>query len=85
MLPCSECTADTISELEISAVFDTALIYYVIGRAFMDDNDAGSAQKGASFMSLYERELNVAAATSSSDSTSTPQLFTSGYRGVFDQ
>lgn len=48
------------SELDIDDCFDSALKYYVAGKAFRDDIDAQNRSLGAEELQLYERELQIA-------------------------
>ena len=75
----------TDSELEIAPIFDTALRLYVVGNAFLDDNDAAYRQKGQEFLAFYDRELGIASSTSSSDGVRSPSTNQTSYRGPFDQ
>lgn len=51
---------NTGSELEIDDCFDSAMKYYVAGKAFRDDIDAQNRALGAEELQLYERELQEA-------------------------
>jgi hypothetical protein len=77
---------NTISSLDdtidIPAIYDTALKFYVCGQALMNDNDAASQQKGGIQMLTYERHIQSAKAESSRDFTRASQLRTT-YRSGF--
>lgn len=46
-------------ELVLSKLFDEALEYFVIGKAFLDDLDSGYQEKGLAFMQMYDREIGT--------------------------
>jgi hypothetical protein len=75
---------DINSNLDIPSFFDTAIRYYVIGSAFLDDNDAASQAKSQTFLTLYERELQLAKDTTAKDAVSNPAARTTTYRGAFE-
>lgn len=73
------------SELVLSSLFDTALEYFVTGRAFMDDLDTQYQNKGVAVMTMYQRELDtVGAPTKETDGTQSTQ-YSPNYISVFDQ
>jgi len=71
-------------ELELPRMFDVALKHYVVGHALRDDIEAQYRQMGAECLQLYERELDIARSTNSSDGTRNPTSFTPTYRGGFE-
>lgn len=68
--------------LETPAIFDTALKYYVVGHAFLNDLAQEYQTKGTQQLALYERELEVVTKTSVIDGTRAAQ-FTTSYRSAF--
>ncbi len=70
--------------LELPTMYDTALRLYVVGNAFLDDNDAANRQKGSDTLSMYDRELTLAQTTSSNDGASNATVLTTSYRGPFE-
>lgn len=70
-------------ELEIPAMFDTALKHYVVSMAFDDDYDTRFAEKAQKAAALYERELGIVKDTESSNGTRDSQTNTTAYRGAF--
>ena len=46
--------------LEIDDIFDSAIKYYVVGKALRDDMDTQNRQVGNEELAFYERELNEA-------------------------
>lgn len=70
--------------LEIHSMFDTAIRYFVVGNAYLDDNDAAYRQKGTETLQMYERELDLAKTTSSRDGVSSPTNYRTSYRGPFE-
>ena len=69
-------------ELDTPYMYDTALKYYVVGHAFLDDHDQQYQAKGAQQLAFYERELQVAFKTQARDGTRAAQFETT-YRRVF--
>ena len=69
-------------DLETPYMFDTALKYYVVGHAFLNDLDAGWQQKGTQQLELYNRELQIAGKTQVRDGTRAGQ-FETNYRRAF--
>lgn len=69
-------------DLETPYNFDTALKYYVVGHAFMNDIDAEYQAKGAQQLAFYERELNVADHAVETDNTRSTQFQTEYRRGI---
>lgn len=72
------------SEIELHPLFDDALKFYTIGHAFLQDNDAGSRQKGLDSLALYERELILGEKTEAKDGTRSPSNYTTTYRNAFE-
>lgn len=71
-------------ELVLSKIFDTALEYFVVGRAFMDDLDTAYQNKGVSVMTMYQREIDtVGTPTNETDGTQST-VYTPNYNSVFD-
>lgn len=71
--------------LLVSPMFDTALQYYVIGKAFGDDLDTEYQQKSVSAFGLYERELQtIGMPTDFNDGTRAAQ-WSGVYVGAFSQ
>lgn len=77
------CDLTTVPDLDVPAIFDTAIIYFVCARAFLDDNDAGSAQKAANFMQLYQAELDVIIKSSAVNNSKAASLHRVTYNGPF--
>jgi hypothetical protein len=71
------------AELEINASCDTALRLYVIGNAFLNDNDAAFASKAKDFLGLYDREVGILSNASSRDNVSNPRATETSYIGPF--
>jgi len=69
-------------ELLTPGMFDTALKYYVVGHAFMNDLNQEYQAKGAQQLGFYDRELRIAEKTNTRDSTRASQYDTP-YRGAF--
>lgn len=69
-------------KLETPYMFDTALKYYVVGHAFMNDLNQEYQQKGAQQLQFYQRELDIADKTSVRSGTRAGQ-FKTNYRGAF--
>jgi hypothetical protein len=80
-----ETLASLDSELELPKMWDTALKYYVIFNAFNDDNDARFEQKSKAAASLYERELNLIANTSSLNHVHSGKKRQTSYKGGFSE
>ena len=62
--------------------FDTALKYYLIGHAFMNDLNQEYQAKGAQQLGFYDRELQKAKQSAKRDNTRASQ-YTTPYRGAF--
>ena len=75
---------DVKDDLELPTMYDTAIRLYVVGNAFLDDNDAAYRQKGTDTLTMYDRELNLAQTTSSQDGARNPAALTTSYRGPFE-
>jgi len=75
---------DVLDELEMPSMFDTALKHYVVAHAFRDDLDVQYRDMAAESMQLYNRELDVAKNTNSTNGTSNANNFRSTYSGAFD-
>lgn len=74
----------TDDELVLSKIFDTALEYFVVGRAFLDDLDVAYQNKGVSVMTLYQREIDtVGTPTKETDGTQST-IYTPTYTSAFD-
>ena len=80
--------SDTITDindtLQLSPMFDTALRYFVVGQAFLDDNDIGNREKGADSMLSYVRELGLATDTNALDGVRSPTSHVTTYRSAFE-
>ena len=72
---------DIDSIIDIPAMYDIALKFYVCGQAFMNDIDTGYQQKGAAQMMIYERHVKSAKKDSSHDWTRAGQFETTYRRG----
>lgn len=72
---------DIDSLIDIPAMYDIALKFYVCGQAFMNDIDTGYQQKGAAQMMIYERHVKSAKRDSSHDWTRAGQFETTYRRG----
>ena len=70
--------------LELPPMYDTAIRLYVVGNAFLDDNDAANRQKGTDTLGMYDRELNLAQTVSSADGARNATTLTTSYRGPFE-
>lgn len=71
-------------ELVLSKIFDTALEYFVVGRAFLDDLDTQYQNKGVSVMTMYQREIDtVGTPTKETDGTQST-IYTPTYTSAFD-
>lgn len=69
--------------LVIPSIFDTALKYYIIAKAYADDIDAQYQTKSDRSMLIYQREVDtIGARTSRHDGTRSTQYSTM-YRGAF--
>lgn len=72
---------DINSIIDVPAMYDIALKFYVCGQAFMNDIDTGYQQKGAAQMMIYERHVKSAKRDSSHDWTRAGQFETTYRRG----
>lgn len=72
----------TSDELDTPYMYDTALKYYVVGHAFLNDLDSQYQAKGAQQLAFYDRELQIANKTQARDGTRASQ-FNTDYRRVF--
>lgn len=72
-----------LDELDVAAMWDKAIKYYVIAHAFDDDFDTKFEAKSAKALALYERELRVARKTDFLDGVRSSQ-YRSDYRGAFE-
>ena len=63
-------------------MFDTALKYYVVGHAFMNDLNQEYQAKGTQQLGFYDRELQLARSTARRDATAASQ-YSTPYRGAF--
>lgn len=72
---------DINSIIDIPAMYDIALKFYVCGQAFMNDIDTANQQKGAAQMMIYERHVKNAKRDSSHDWTRAGQFETTYRRG----
>lgn len=73
-------------ELEIDDVFDSAIKYYVTGKALRDDMDTQNRVVGNEELSFYERELTEAIKDSTMDYTqSSNKQYSARYKGAFDE
>lgn len=71
-------------ELELAPLFDTALKYYVIAMAYMDDLDTAYQTKANTNLQLYQREVEtVGKRTDQYDGTRATQ-YRGQYRTAFD-
>lgn len=71
-------------ELELPRLYDTALQYYIIGNAYLDDNNAGFRQKGTDNLAMYDRELELAKTSNARDNVNAVSTTTTTYRGAFE-
>jgi len=76
--------ATLADDLELPRMFDVALKHYVVGHALRDDIDTQYREMGAESLALYERELQIARSTSSTNATKNAVNHTSTYRGGFE-
>lgn len=75
---------DITSELEIDDCFDSALKYYVTGKAFRDDISAQNRSVGAEELQFYERELQEALSDDELDFTRNNSVqYETSYDGVW--
>lgn len=72
---------DQESELSTPPMYDIALKFYVVGQAFLNDNDAAYQQKGVAQLQMYERHIRTAKKDSSQDFTRAGQFQTQYRRG----
>jgi len=72
---------DETSDLDIPAMYDIALKFYLCGQAFMNDIDTAYQQKGAAQMMIYERHVKTAKKDSMRDFTRAGQFETTYRRG----
>jgi hypothetical protein len=70
------------SEISSPAMYDTALKFYVVGQAFLNDLDAASQSKAQQQLLIYERHVKNAKSSSEKDFTKAGQLHTTYRRGV---
>lgn len=71
-------------ELQLDAVFDKAIKYYVTAKAFRDDLDAQNRAIGNEEFSLYERELDLAIQDDTKDFTRNNKQYYTRYYNGFD-
>lgn len=70
-------------ELEVAPIFDTALQYFAIGKAFGDDLDTQYQQRATLALEMYDREIvTVGTPTDETDGTRSSQ-YTGAYIGPF--
>ena len=79
-LPGEITTLDSV--IDTPPIYDTALKFYVVGQAFLTDNDVGFQQKGAMQMQQYGTKLKKAKKASVRAFTRAGQFKTS-YRDAF--
>lgn len=72
------------STLQTPRMFDVALKHFVVGHALRDDLDVQYREMGLESLSLYDRDLQIASNTNSSDGTRNAVNHTSTYRGGFN-
>lgn len=70
-------------DLELSPRWDVALRHYVVGHAFLDDLDTQYQARGATSLTLYDRELALALRSGRLDSTEA-QIFGTSYSTGFN-
>lgn len=70
------------SEISSPSIYDTALKFYVVGQAFLNDLDAASQSKAQQQLLIYERHVKNAKSSSEKDFTQSGQLHTIYRRGV---
>jgi len=68
-------------ELEIDSSFDTALKYYIVGKALRDDMDTMNRQVGNEELQFYMRELNEAIKDDMHDFVRAGKNYEVKYRG----
>jgi len=59
-----------------------AMVYYTIGVALADDNDAGNERRSDKFLGYYNREVSTASDLSSGAFNSVQSQRTTSYRGI---
>lgn len=69
-------------DLDTPAMFDTALKYYVVGQAYLNDINEEYQAKGAQQLAFYQRELDIANKTQQRDGTRAAVHETSYRRGI---
>lgn len=70
--------------LETPALFDTAIRYYVIAHAFLDDLDTRFVERSDKFLNFYLREITIADETSSTDGVKNAGINRTPYRTGFE-
>ncbi len=71
------------STLDIGDIYDSALKFYVTGKALKDDMDAQNRAAGNEELGYYERELKEAIRDSAIDVSRGPDSLQTRYRGAF--
>ncbi len=74
----------TSDALATPKMFDVALRYYIIGNAYMDDNDARDPDKSRDALAMYTRLLEQAEYTDKHDGVRNPTIHTTTYRSAFE-
>lgn len=73
----------TSDNLIISSVFDTALKYYVIAKAYDDDLDTAYQNKSDKAMLIYQRELDTLGRRTSTTNGTKASQYVTNYRSAF--
>ena len=69
--------------LELAPIFDTAIRYFVIAHAFLDDIDTSFRERGDNFVDMYSRELGLIQDTSNKNGVRATQYKTN-FRSAFE-
>ena len=72
-------------ELEIDDIFNSAIKYYVTGKALRDDMDTQNRVVGNEELQFYDRELIEAISDDMMDFTRNNTQYTANYKGAFDE
>ncbi len=75
----------TTDSLEISKVWDTALEYFMAGKALLNNKDTQDRQLGDNFMSLFGAKVGKAKDDASKDFTDTKKQYREKYNTGFDR
>ena len=77
----TEINSVTLSTLEIDDIFDSALKYFIVGKALRDDMDTQNRVVGNEELGFYDRELKEAIKDDSMDFTRANTQYTVQYQG----